>query len=161
MKPSARSSSSAMYVGALQMRVPVGMRTVVVSGGASWAKDSPRPRRLATPANDTDARKSRRLWNLCMTLPRVELSQLFLARRDFVDRFASDQWHARVYMAGYRISECQSAGNSSALGQTRSFGDIGSMSELPSKAVAERTSVHGSKVSQAAVSNRSKAARTT
>jgi hypothetical protein len=31
-----------------------------------------------------------------MTLPRVELSQLSLARRNFVDRFASDPWHARV-----------------------------------------------------------------
>src|SRR5215471_10459236 len=72
------------------------MRTVVVSGGASWAKDPPRPSKLAAPANDTDARKSRRLWNLCMTLPRVELSQLSLARRNFVDRLASDPWHARV-----------------------------------------------------------------
>jgi hypothetical protein len=51
------------------MRVPVGMRTVVVSGGASWAKDSPRPRRLAAPANDAAARKPRRLWSVCMTVP--------------------------------------------------------------------------------------------
>src|SRR5262245_58972007 len=96
------------------MRVPVGMRTVVVSGGASWAKDPPRPSKLAAPANDTDARKSRRLWNLCMSLPREELTQLSLARRNFVDRFASDPRHAD--MAGYRIADCQSAGNSSALG---------------------------------------------
>src|SRR5262249_33412356 len=34
----------------------------------------------------------------------------------------------------------------SALGQTRSFGDVRSMSELPSLAVVERTSAHGSKV---------------
>src|SRR5215831_16003055 len=50
------------------MRVPVGMRTVVVSGGASWANDSPRPRRLAAAANDAEARKSRRLWSVRMTV---------------------------------------------------------------------------------------------
>jgi hypothetical protein len=58
-----------MYVGALQMRVPVGMRTVLVSGDASWAKHSSRPRRLAAPANDAQARKSRRLWSVCITVP--------------------------------------------------------------------------------------------
>jgi hypothetical protein len=31
-------------------------------------------------------------------------------------------------------------------GQSRSFGDVASMSELPSIAVVERTSAHGSKV---------------
>src|SRR5262249_14736274 len=39
-----------------------------------------------------------------------------------------------------------------ALGLSRSFGDVGSMSGLPSKTVVERTSVHGSKVPKAAVS---------
>src|SRR5262245_40099712 len=33
-----------------------------------------------------------------------------------------------------------------SIGQSRSFGDVASMSELPSKTVVERTSVHGSKV---------------
>src|SRR5262249_55500868 len=32
------------------------------------------------------------------------------------------------------------------VGQSRSFGDVASMSELPSRAVVERTSVHGRKV---------------
>src|SRR5262245_37363072 len=49
------------------MSVPVGMRTVVVSGGASWANDSPRPRRPAAAANDAEVRKSRR-WSVCMTV---------------------------------------------------------------------------------------------
>ena len=34
----------------------------------------------------------------------------------------------------------------SAMGQSRSSGDVASISELPSKAVLERTSAHGSKV---------------
>src|SRR5262249_30588791 len=96
------------------MRVPVGMRTVVVSGGASWAKDPPRPSRLAAPANDTDARKSRRLWNLCMTLPRVELSH---SATEFRRSVCIRSLERKSDMAGYRIGECQSAGNSSALGQ--------------------------------------------
>ena len=38
-----------------------------------------------------------------------------------------------------------------APGQSRSFGDVASMSELPSRAVVERTSVHGSNVPQAVI----------
>src|SRR5262245_36889280 len=38
-------------------------------------------------------------------------------------------------------------------GQSRSFGDVASMSELPSRAVVERMSVHGRKVPEAAVSS--------
>src|SRR5262249_53175604 len=44
----------------------------------------------------------------------------------------------------------------SVVGHTRSFGDVASMSELPSRAVVERKSVHGRKVPEAAVSSRSK-----
>src|SRR6516164_6188422 len=36
-------------------------------------------------------------------------------------------------------------------GQSRSFGDVASMSELPSRAVVERTSVHGRKVPTAVI----------
>ena len=46
-----------------------GKKAKILSGGAFWAKDSPRPRRLATPAIDAEARKSRRLWSVCMTVP--------------------------------------------------------------------------------------------
>jgi hypothetical protein len=44
----------------------------------------------------------------------------------------------------------------SGVGQTLSFGDVGSMSGLPPKPAVERTSVDVSNVPEAAVSNRSK-----
>jgi len=40
--------------------------------GGFWRrllKDSPRPRKLATPANEAEARKSRRLWSLRVMVP--------------------------------------------------------------------------------------------
>jgi len=40
----------------------------------------------------------------------------------------------------------------SQMGQSRSFGDVASMFELPLRAVVERTSVHGRKVPKPAVS---------
>src|SRR6476646_9554733 len=57
------------------MRVPVGMRTVVVSGGRSWAREPSQSSRLAAPAKDKEARKLRRLWSVCMTVPLWEHNQ--------------------------------------------------------------------------------------
>jgi hypothetical protein len=51
------------------MRVPVGIRMVVVSGGASWAKESSQPMRFAAASDDMEARKLRLLWSVCMKVP--------------------------------------------------------------------------------------------
>src|SRR5688500_20284757 len=62
VKPSARSSSSATYWGAMQMLLgTLARRTVVVSGGPSSASDGRAPRTPAAPASDRPARNSRRL----------------------------------------------------------------------------------------------------
>src|SRR6516165_7385597 len=66
VKPSARSSSSATYRGAKQMLLEIGNRTVVVSGGASWANDWDKPSRPAAPADETAVRNRRRLCVMCM-----------------------------------------------------------------------------------------------
>src|SRR5262249_39006661 len=66
VNPSARSSSSATYRGAKQMLLEMGNRTVVVSGGASWANDWDRPSRPAAPADETAVRNRRRLCVMCM-----------------------------------------------------------------------------------------------
>src|ERR1700750_1718363 len=66
VKPSARSSSSATYRGAKQMLLEMGNRTVVVSGGASWANDWDTPSRPAAPADETVVRNRRRLCVMCM-----------------------------------------------------------------------------------------------
>jgi hypothetical protein len=58
-----------MYVGALQIRLPDEMRIVVISGGRSWARESPPSSRFAAPAKDREARKLRRLWSICITVP--------------------------------------------------------------------------------------------
>src|SRR5215471_20537942 len=68
VKPSARSNSSATYRGAKQMLLEIGNRTVVVSGGASWANESGAPVSHAAPADESVARKRRRLCVDCMTL---------------------------------------------------------------------------------------------
>src|SRR5262249_7140467 len=47
-------------------------------------------------------------------------------------------------MAGYRIGECQSAGNSSALGQTRSWRHVRVESVLPPTSDIGRRRWHGS-----------------
>src|SRR6478672_3613963 len=67
VKPSARSSSSATYRGAKQMLLEMGNRTVVVSGGASWANDWDKPSTPAAPADETVVRNRRRLCVMCMT----------------------------------------------------------------------------------------------
>src|SRR5215831_18188113 len=59
-KPSARNSSSATYCGAMQTLAIFPRRIVVVSSGASWADELAGPRRPATPAEDSVARKRRR-----------------------------------------------------------------------------------------------------
>src|SRR5262249_16377368 len=49
-----------------QMLLEMGNRTVVVSGGASWANDSDKPSRPAAPADETAVRNRRRLCVMCM-----------------------------------------------------------------------------------------------
>src|SRR5262249_53728296 len=66
VNPSARSSSSATYRGAKQILLEIGNRTVVVSGGASWANDWDKPSRPAAPADETVVRNRRRLCVMCM-----------------------------------------------------------------------------------------------
>src|SRR5215471_5741604 len=60
VKPSARRSSSATYWGAMQMPAIFASRTVVVSGGLSWARELCAPIRPAAPADERVARKRRR-----------------------------------------------------------------------------------------------------
>src|SRR5262249_47911943 len=60
VKPSARRSSSATYWGAMQMPAIFASRTVVVSGGPSWARELCAPIRPAAPADERVARKRRR-----------------------------------------------------------------------------------------------------
>src|SRR5262249_56151411 len=66
VNPSARSSSSATYRGAKQILLEIGNRTVVVSGGASWANDWDKLSRPAAPADETVVRNRRRLCVMCM-----------------------------------------------------------------------------------------------
>src|SRR6516162_9776516 len=66
VNPSARSSSSATYRGAKQILLEIGNRTVVVTGGASWANDWDKPSRPAAPADETAVRNRRRLCVMCM-----------------------------------------------------------------------------------------------
>src|SRR5215831_3227618 len=66
VNPSARNSSSATYRGAKQILLEIGNRTVVVSGGASWANDWDKPSRPAAPADETVVRNRRRLCVMCM-----------------------------------------------------------------------------------------------
>src|SRR6516165_2363020 len=66
VKPSARRSSSATYWGVMQMPAIFASRTVVVSGGPSWASELCAPIRPAAPAADTVARKRRRLCAGCI-----------------------------------------------------------------------------------------------
>src|SRR5262249_22303669 len=44
----------------------LGSRRLVVSGGASWASEPGTPMTPAAPADDSVARKRRRLWVVCM-----------------------------------------------------------------------------------------------
>src|SRR5258707_6608372 len=78
VKPSARSSSSATYRGEKQMLLEMGNRTVVVSGGVSWANDWDKPSRPAAPADDTAVRNRRRLCVMCMR-PSLESSARAIA----------------------------------------------------------------------------------
>src|SRR6516225_7329917 len=66
VKPSARKSSSATYCGAMQMPAIFASRTVVVSGGPSWAHEAAAPMRPATPADESVDRKRRRLCVDCI-----------------------------------------------------------------------------------------------
>ena len=71
VKPSARSSSSAMYSGARQMfGIPV-QRIVVISGGASSASDARAPRSPRPPPTRL-ARKSRRDWMIRINASSVQ-----------------------------------------------------------------------------------------
>src|SRR6516165_7077983 len=60
VNPSACSSSSATYWGAMQMPGIFRRRMFVVSGGASWAEEFTDPKRAATPVDDNVLRKRRR-----------------------------------------------------------------------------------------------------
>ena len=66
-KPSARSSSSATYCGAMQMPAFFAKRMVVISGGFSWVNESRAPMRLAAPTDESVVRKRRRLCVECIT----------------------------------------------------------------------------------------------
>src|SRR2546425_7798091 len=57
-----------MYCGARQMLGTRASRMVVVSGGPSWANEVPVPIRPAAPADESVARKRRRLCDDCITV---------------------------------------------------------------------------------------------
>src|SRR3954466_15117290 len=64
VKPSARSISSAIYTGAVQVAGVIGRLNVVTSGGESSASDPRAPTTLAAPAHASVATKSRRVGSI-------------------------------------------------------------------------------------------------
>src|SRR6476620_6930677 len=120
VKPSARSSSSATYRGAKQMLLEMGNRTVVVSGGASWANDWDKPSRPAAPADETVVRNRRRLCVMCMTTSlefsaraiapssSLELA-LELVEEAPVGRLRNELVRRRLNHAGFAQAQCVEA----------------------------------------------------
>src|ERR1700730_5309327 len=79
VNPSARSSSSAAYSGAIQMLPSFTSRTVVVSSGPSAANAGGMRTRRAAPANDRVVRSRRRVCVIGIGGPPFVRSRLQLA----------------------------------------------------------------------------------
>src|SRR6266446_2705582 len=79
VKPSARSSSSATYCGAIQMTGCLISRTVVVSSAPSAACNGGAWSRPAAPANERVVKNRRRVWVIGIRVPPCQRLCLQLA----------------------------------------------------------------------------------
>src|SRR6516162_4535169 len=79
VKPSARSSSSATYCGAMQMTGCFINRTVVVSSTPSAARNGGPRTRPAAPANERVVKNCRRVWVTGIRVPPCQRLCLQLA----------------------------------------------------------------------------------